>query len=155
MSQATPDPRQAGCFHFLACDYDTRRGVASLSYCFDDGPELVERISFPHAPWPPEASRQACFRRALEVLHLVAGVSYYKAGLSPRIELQNPGSVQGLSGFLTRLYVRGLGELGYLNRLDIAARVDFPVLAEAGGRPPPQKNIIFLLDKGYNIGYKR
>jgi UDP-N-acetylmuramoylalanine--D-glutamate ligase len=132
MSQALPDPRQAGCFHFLACDYDPQSGVASLSYCFDDGPELVERISFPQAPWPPEASRQTCFRRALEVLHLVAGVSYYKAGLSPRIELQNPGSVQGLSGFLTRLYVRGLGELGYLNQLDIAGRVDFPVLVEAG-----------------------
>ena len=77
-----PDPRQADCFHFLKCGYDPETGVACLSYSFDDGPELVERITFPHAPWPPEASRQACIQRALEVLHLIAGVSYYKAGLS-------------------------------------------------------------------------
>ena len=132
MSQTIHNPRQADCFNFLTCDYDPQSGVASLSYRFDDGPALVERISFPHAPWPPEASRQACFHRALEVLHLVAGVSYYKAGLSPRIGFQNPGAVRGLSGFLTGLYVKGLGELGYLNRLDIAGRVNFPVLADAG-----------------------
>jgi hypothetical protein len=77
-----PDPRQALCFRFLDCDYDPETGVASLSWSFDDGPRLVEQVTFPHAPWPPEASRQACFRRALEILHLVAGISYYKAGLS-------------------------------------------------------------------------
>jgi hypothetical protein len=131
MHQATPDPRQAGCFNFLACDYDPESGVARLSYGFDDGPELVERIIFPHASWPPEASRQACFRRALEVLHLVAGVSYYKAGLSPRIQVQNARSLEGISAFLTGLYVRGLGELAYINQIDINARVNFPVVAEA------------------------
>ena len=132
MSQPIPDPRQADCFHFLECDFDPEHGVARLSYSFDDGPELVERITFPHAPWPPEASRQACFHRALEVLHLVAGVSYYKAGLSPRIQVQNTRSIEGLSTFLTELYTRGLGELGYLNQLDIAGRIHFPVAGKSG-----------------------
>ena len=129
---AIPDPRQADCFHFLECDYFPETGVARLTYCFDNGPELVEKITFPHAPWPPEASRQACFRRALEVLHLVAGVSYYKAGLSTRIQVQNTHSIDGISAFLTELYVKGLGELAYVNQLDIAGRINFPVAGEGG-----------------------
>ena len=43
MSQLTPDPRQAACFHFLDCDYDPQQGIARLVYRFDDGPELVGR----------------------------------------------------------------------------------------------------------------
>ena len=73
------DPRNARSFRFTTCAYDPGEGTASLSYRFDDGPELVERITFPHAPWPPEASRQAAFQNALEILHLVAGISYYKS----------------------------------------------------------------------------
>lgn len=137
MSQVISDPRQAACFHFLECDYDPQSGIARLVYCFDDGPELVEHITFPHAPWPPEASRQACFYRALELLHLLAGISYYKAGLSPRIEVRNIRALQGVSGFLNELYVKGLGEFGYVNQLDVAGRVHFPDPAE-DELPPPQ-----------------
>ncbi|NND55768.1 MAG: UDP-N-acetylmuramoyl-L-alanine--D-glutamate ligase [Xanthomonadales bacterium] len=125
-NQPVPDPRKADCFRFLACSYDPESGIARLSYSFDDGPELVEKIVFPHAPWPPEASRQAVFKRALELLHLVAGVSYYKAGLCRKIEVQNTRSLAGLESFLTELYVHGLGELGYVNEVNIAERVHFP-----------------------------
>jgi len=131
------DPRTAACFIFSACDYDRSSGVIHLSYSFDDGPELVERISFPHAPWPPEASRQAAFQRALELLHLVAGVSYYKAGLSPEIRISGLELTAGISGFLTELYVQGLGELAYLNRLDLAGRINFPPAGPGGRRAPP------------------
>lgn len=121
-----PNPAKAACFRFLECSYDAQSGVARLSYAFDDGPELVEKITFPHAPWPPEASRQASFRRALEILHLVAGVSYYKAGMSRRVEVSDACSLDGLRDFLTKLYVRGLAEFGYVNQVDVAARINFP-----------------------------
>lgn len=126
LTSAIPDPREAASFHFLDCDYDPAKGAAHLSYAFEGGPVLSEQITFPHAPWPPDASRQASFRRALEILHLVAGVSYYKAGLSRRIEAQSPRSIDGISAFLNELYIEGLGELGYLNQIDIAARIHFP-----------------------------
>lgn len=123
---AIPNPARAGCFRFLNCSYDAQSGIARLSYAFDDGPELVEQITFPHAPWPPEASRQASFRRALEILHLVAGVSYYKAGMNRRIEVSDFRSLDGLHDFLTELYVRGLAEFGYVNEVDVEARIKFP-----------------------------
>lgn len=137
------DPGKAECFRFLACAYDARNGVARLSYAFDDGPELVETITFPHAPWPPEASRQASFGRALQILHLVAGVSYYKAGLNRRIGVSDDRSLDGLGGFLTELYVRGLAEFGYVNGVDVASKVHFPdegVLS--GSREHPARPLV-------------
>jgi hypothetical protein len=138
-----PDPRQALCFRFLDCDYDPETGVASLSWSFDDGPRLVEQVTFPHAPWPPEASRQACFRRALEILHLVAGISYYKAGLSRSIEFEHQGALKGMTEFLSDLYVRGLGELAYVNRVDVAERIHFPrPVPEDGSRQVVARSLI-------------
>ena len=82
---AIRNPREARWFQFTRCSYDPVEAVVRLVYRFDNGPELTEHIRFPHAPWPPEPSHQAAFERALHILHLVAGVSYYKAGLSPEI----------------------------------------------------------------------
>jgi len=126
------DPREAECFRFVGCHFDPDESVARLAYTFDDGPELIETVTFPGAPWPSDPSRQACFHRALQILHLVAGVSYYKAGLSRSIEVQDPHSIEGIEVFLSELYVKGLGELGYVNRIDIASRVKFP--AAVSGR---------------------
>lgn len=128
-----PDPRQSRCFSFTRCSYDPTDGTAQLAYRFDEGPELVEQIKFPHAPWPPEASRQAAFQNALEILHLVAGVSYYKAGLSPEIRIDREGAAAGLGAFLTELYVNGLGEFAYVNRVSVTGRLHFPAVQQAQG----------------------
>jgi hypothetical protein len=121
-SSVFPDPRGAGTFFLTRASYDPASGVAQLAYRFDDGPELVERITFADAPWPSAPTLQTAFRRALKLLHGIAGVSYYKAGLSPAISLpkDDPG---GLAEFLAGLYVHGLAEFGYVNGLDVAARV--------------------------------
>jgi len=118
------DPRTAETFHFTRAAYDPATGAASLAYRFDDGPELVERIVFPRAPWPTDRTRQDAFLRALDLLHGIAGVSYYKAGLSPSLQLHERAS-GGLLRFLTELYVHGLSELGYRNGVDVAERVHF------------------------------
>ena len=146
--QVVPDPRQSECFRFLDCAYDPETGVVSLSYAFDDGPELVERITFPHAPWPPEASRQAAFGRALGILHLIAGVSYYKAGLSPRIEVGDASALDGLTDFLNELYLKGLAELAHVNGLDLRGRIRFPSNGgNAGGTRPlilPERALVAM-----------
>ena len=125
MSRTIPDPRLAGCFHFVSCAYDPVHGEARLVYRFDDGPDLVERIGFPHAPWPPEASRQAAFQDSLRILHLVAGISYYKAGLSRELGFGQQAPDPKLADFLTGLYVQGLGEFAYVNEVDVCDRVHF------------------------------
>ncbi len=76
----TIQPRLTQVFRFVRANY--AHGVAELAYAFDDGDELVERISFPDAPAIP-AERAAAFGAALKLLHLVAGISYYLAGVPP------------------------------------------------------------------------
>lgn len=118
--------KQASCFSFSACHYDPASGEATLSYEVD-GCELSEKITFPWAPWPVDASRQAAFFQALELLHLVAGISYYKAGLAPEIDMGDI-KIDGLvANFLNDLYEKGLAEFAYVNRLDLTGLIDFGV----------------------------
>jgi len=118
------DPRAARCFRFVRRDYAD--GVASLTYAFDDGPELVERIAFPDAPsLAPE--RRAAFEAALDLMHLVAGVSYYKAGVPETIRVEGSACDARTAALLDDLYLHGLGEFAYHNRLDLRGRIRFPV----------------------------
>ncbi len=120
------DPRRAEVFRFVRREYAA--GVASLVYAFDDGPELVERIRFPAAP-TPQASRAAALDAALDLLHWIAGVSYYKAGVPPRIALESNPLDAAAAEFLGTLYLHGLGEFAWRNGLDLRGRIVFPVTA--------------------------
>ena len=120
---ALADPRRAQVFRFVRCEY--RDGTAELVYAFDDGPELVERIGFPAAPaLPPE--REAAFDAALRLLHLVAGISYYKAGIPSRIDIENGEIDRATASLLDELYLHGLGEFAYRNGLELRGRIAFP-----------------------------
>ncbi|HWG67250.1 MAG TPA: UDP-N-acetyl-alpha-D-muramoyl-L-alanyl-L-glutamate epimerase [Rhodanobacteraceae bacterium] len=117
------DPRQAQVFRFVRCDYAD--GVAELVYAFDAGPELIERIRFPDAPALPD-SRRAAFDAALRMLHCFAGISYYKAGLPPRIDVETATPDAATADLLDALYLHGLGEFAYRNGLDLRDRIAFP-----------------------------
>ena len=117
------DPRQSGSFRFVRCTY--ANGEAQLVYAFDDGPELVERIGFPDAPaLPPE--RESAFDAALRLLHLIAGVSYYKAGVPEKIVVEGEPPDAATATFLDQVYLHGLAEFAYQNKLDLRGRIRFP-----------------------------
>jgi hypothetical protein len=117
------DPRKAAAFRFVRADY--RDGVAQLVYAFDRDSELVERIIFPDAPeLPPE--RAAAFAAALKLLHLIAGVSYYKAGVPAAIVVENGEPDTPTAQLLVALYLHGLGEFAYQNGLDLREHIRFP-----------------------------
>ncbi|MFK2903970.1 endonuclease domain-containing protein [Dyella ginsengisoli] len=116
-------PRLTQVFRFLHARYAD--GVAELSYAFDDGEPLVERIRFPAAPVLP-AARQPAFDAALKLLHLVAGVSYYKAGVPPQIEVTEGPLDDATADLLDALYLHGLAEFAYRNGLDLRGRIHFP-----------------------------
>jgi hypothetical protein len=117
------DPRSAQAFRFVRCGY--AGGVAELVYAFDDGPELIERIRFPELP-EPNGARKAAFDAALRILHLIAGVSYYKAGLPPRIDVEAGPLDDATADLLDALYLHGLGEFAYRNGVDLRGKIAFP-----------------------------
>src|SRR4051812_7751737 len=102
-------------FRFVRCDFDARSGVARLVYAFDHGPELVETITVPGAPFALDASRASAVERALRLLHLVAGVSYYKAAAPQEIRIESYAVDAETAMLLETLYLNGLGEFAYRN----------------------------------------
>ncbi len=119
----TMQPRLTQVFRFTRASYAD--GVAEFGYAFDDGEELVERIRFPNAPALP-AGRRAAFDAALGMLHLIAGISYYKAGVPPKIEVAEGPLDDASAELLDQLYLHGLAEFAYRNGLDLRGRIQFP-----------------------------
>ncbi len=139
------DPRKAGRFRFVRRAYAD--GVATLVYAFDDGSELIERIVFPDAPAVRDEHR-AAFEAALDILHLVAGVSYYKAGVPPAIAVETRALDGQVADFLDALYLHGLGEFAYHNKLDLRGRIVFPHDRRPGEGRDPASRTSERLDSG-------
>jgi DNA mismatch repair ATPase MutL len=59
MSEWTFDRDAIAAFRFVRCDFDDASGVARLVYAFDEGPELVETITIPGAPFELDDVRRA------------------------------------------------------------------------------------------------
>lgn len=58
---------------------------------------------------------------AARLVHLLAGVSYYKTGAPPVIDLGDLETTEAERRFLKTFYVDGLGEFAYRNGLDLSA----------------------------------
>ena len=131
MSDPSFRREEVAAFRFVRCEFDSRSGVAQLAYAFDRGPELVETVGFPGAPFTLDPARAGGVERALRLLHLIAGVSYYKAAVPPAIHIDSYAIDAETASLLQSIYVNGLGEFAYRNRLDLRERVVFPVEAQA------------------------
>jgi hypothetical protein len=121
-------------FRFVRNRFDAATGVATLAYAFDDGPELVETVTIPGAPFALDAGRADAVARALRLLHLIAGVSYYKAAVPPEIVVEGEPLDAGLAALLHAVYRNGLGEFAYRNGIDLDGRIRFP---SSGAAPAP------------------
>ena len=124
-------------FRFVRCDFDAQTGIAQLAYAFDDGPELVETVVVPGAPFALDDARAAAAERALRLLHLVAGVSYYKAAVPGEIRIDGYAIDADTAALLEDLYVHGLGEFAYRNGLNLHGRIKFPVGALSSATSAP------------------
>ena len=123
-------------FRFVRCGFNAKTGVAQLVYAFDDGPELIETVTVPGAPFAPDGDRAVAAERALRLLHLIAGVSYYKAAVPPEIRIDGYAIDAGTAALLDSIYLHGLGEFAYRNGLDLHGRIRFPATADATADAP-------------------
>ncbi len=113
-------------FRFVRCGLDAATGVAELVYAFDDGPELIETITVPGAPFVLEGERAAAVTKAVQLLHLIAGVSYYKAAVPEQIRIDSYSIDADTAALLELIYVNGLGEFAYRNGLNLHGKINFP-----------------------------
>jgi len=123
-------------FRFVRCGFDADTGVAQLVYAFDDGPEMIETITVPGAPFALDAERSVAAERALRLLHLIAGVSYYKAAVPSEIVIDSYAIDADTAALLELIYVNGLGEFAYRNGLNLHGKIRFPVSQQTSTKAP-------------------
>jgi UDP-N-acetylmuramoylalanine--D-glutamate ligase len=113
-------------FHFTSCTYDAKSSTASFHYAFDTGRQFVERLIFHNADNKLDPEKRAALDHCLGFLHLVLGVSYYKAAVPPEIAIETFQLSRDAAAFFNTLYEKGLGEFAYQNDIDLENRVHFP-----------------------------
>jgi UDP-N-acetyl-alpha-D-muramoyl-L-alanyl-L-glutamate epimerase len=113
------DPARFQTFRFTGRRLENRTAV--LEYALDDEIAFVERIHFPGADGEPSEA-------LLELLHLVAGVSYYKLAAPPAIEAP-------ASPLLEALYTDGLAEFAYVNGIEVRPSFGHAATAPAPAEP--------------------
>ena len=123
-------------FRFVRCDFDAATGVAQLVYAFDDGPEMIETVTVPGAPFALDDARAQAAERALRLLHLIAGVSYYKAAVPEEIRIDSYAIDADTAALIELIYVNGLGEFAYRNGLNLHGKIKFPVAQSQGAEAP-------------------
>jgi len=129
------DKHQVACFRFVGCDFSADTGVARLVYAFDDGPQMVETVTVPGAPFQLDGERAAAVQRALQLLHLIAGVSYYKAGVPETVRIDGYSVDAETAALVESIYLNGLGEFAYRNGLNLRGRFRLPVQGEPTAAP--------------------
>ncbi|CCG38944.1 UDP-N-acetyl-alpha-D-muramoyl-L-alanyl-L-glutamate epimerase [Xanthomonas citri pv. mangiferaeindicae] len=130
------DKHQMSTFRFVRCALDVQTGVATLVYAFDQGPELVETVAVPGAPFVLEGAQATAVQQGLRLLHLIAGVSYFKAAVPPNIAIDSYSIDAETAALVESVYLHGLGEFAYRNGLNLHGKIHFPVAAQASDAAP-------------------
>jgi hypothetical protein len=125
-SPALFDPTAFHAFRFVSCDLDAR-GHVTLRYALDEEIFFVEELDLPVEGGVREAHSERV-AGLLALLHWVAGVSYYKVALPPRVSCETGAPTPAVAALLEALYSEGLGELAYTNGLSGLPRPSFPSL---------------------------
>lgn len=125
------DPGMVRSFRFVSYHFNEDYASARFRYAFDSGPEFEEIFVFHGANLPLSPLRRAALDNCLRYLHLVLGISYYKAAVPERIVIEGRGISEDTARFMDKLYVNGLGEFAWRNGLDLRNRIRFPHSANA------------------------
>jgi len=131
-------------FRFLSREIDPE-GRVSLRYALDDQLEFVEQFELPPGTRVSEEDRERV-AGILTLLHLIAGVSYYKTAVPPSVECE-PVPL-GVAKLLEAVYSEGLGEFAFTNDLGALPRPAFPARETDVRKSQPRKNERVLVPIG-------
>lgn len=135
---------EQGVFRFVKAEFVDKKGFSGLTALLHyqilaDGFErnFTEAVQFPGAPNHNDcsASKKAALARALQILHIFAGVSYFKATNAPRLEFADARQLDApLAELANAVYTHGLAEFCYQNHTQVRASfvADTATLKPAG-----------------------
>lgn len=111
----TVSHRRSEVFAYDAYELDVETGVLRCHYRLDDT-SFEETLRFEGVPAADPEPAQAAAR----LVHLLAGISYYKAGAPPVIDCRAFPLTPKERQLLEAHYIDGLGEFAYVNNLDLS-----------------------------------
>jgi len=117
-------------FRIVAFDFDAAHNTARFDYAFDDSHEFQEVVEFGGTPLGSRAGPG--IESALRLVHLAAGVSYYKAAAPGRIVVETGPLSRGEAGLVQDLYDKGLREFAVANQLPVPLRFKLEAELQAG-----------------------
>jgi hypothetical protein len=122
---------------FPSSTFDPATGVATFDYLLtgDTPLSFTETITLPVPATAPSEQALAAVHRVLELLHVVAGVSYYKTGAPPRVQAPAAVPAEAVALF-TAVYTKGLAEYAYRNDLPHVLDLAVAVPAVSGAAAP-------------------
>ena len=119
---SAPELADVETFRLLSYDFDASGNVARFDYAFDDTHYFREIVEF---GGPPLGSRAGSgIEAALRLVHLAAGVSYYKAAAPSRVTIETGPLRPGEAGFVHDLYDKGLREFAVSNGLAVPVQLE-------------------------------
>ncbi len=129
------------CFESYRLDHETKE--LELKYSVDGRYTFTERWLFDF-DWVDDINESA-LDQALFLLHILAGISYYKAHLASTIEVRSGQLTHAGAEFFAELYQEGLGQFFYTNQLDPFTPIPFVANATESSAPIRLENLTGVL----------
>lgn len=131
----TFNPLDINTFRFISCDFEEKSSSAIFKYAFDDSHFFEERYQFHNLKLPLNNERLVALRESLKFLHLMSGISYYKAAIPSSIRIEYCDIPEEAAAFFNNIYYHGLGEFAFRNGIDLSNRINFPFTKKACRMP--------------------
>jgi UDP-N-acetyl-alpha-D-muramoyl-L-alanyl-L-glutamate epimerase len=126
-------------FRITDLDFDASTSTVVLRYALDHAVTFEERIELAaEGPSPLRRTREedGGLAAVLRLLHLAAGVSYYKAAAPTRIVVESAPLTDGEARLCRGLYDHGLREFAYRNGLAVPRPIELESDAPTGRSGP-------------------
>lgn len=117
-------PEAIECFRITSFEVDPLTASAILRYSLDDEYQFEERVDFGRPRERLSTGRAKGFEGVVRLLHLVAGVSYYKTAAPMRISVETGSLTDAERRLLHDVYDRGMREFAYRNALAVPRNVE-------------------------------
>lgn len=114
-------------FVFERFAFDPQTGVIELHYGLDDSVAFTETLRLPLKGMHLKDVDPALLDRALFLLHVIGGISYYKTCCPRKMEVRSGALSPSQAAFFTDVYLHGLGQFFYENNIDFRDLISFPV----------------------------
>ena len=128
-------------FKFLDWDFDVSNYRLTLAYELENVGKVCEEIEFPEFDLEVYHFRKNSIEATCDLLHWLAGVSYYKAGLAEDIEFSEKKPSQSVSQFIHKTWKNGLAEMAYQNQVSLKNLMNFPREFSGENTKPVQLNL--------------